>query len=580
LRIHKTAAILSVVFGAIFSCIPATDAETLQYHTIQKDNTGKIIPWYNPGPSVAYDYILGVLWGFWKRAPNLSNGVKEYMQAACYNGEGWGVVAGDVVPMAISSWTLYFAYTGDTTLVKNMMYMADFWLDNGMSGGTDLWADLPFPTNLQSTPPVGPGFYDGQFRAGAGYLEPGEAGSFGHALLTLYKITGTVRYRDAAIKIANTLAGKISTAGDDANSPWPYRVHARNGTINSSYTASYTETLRLFDELIRLNPGYSASYSSARTTLTTWLKNYPMKTNDWGPFFEDIGSYSNTEINAVEMARYILENPQWDANWKQDSRAILDFTFTTFGNTDWSSSGVTVMNEQSAYMVPGNSHTSRYASVELIYADKTGDTTKKDRAIRELNWATYMVNNNGENTYLENCTWYTDGYGDFVRHYLRSMTACPQLAPSNANHLLGSTSVIQKITYGGDSITYTKFDSVSTELVKCGAWTPQGIRGGTMAWDNTGKVLTVTAVGPVVTIYASASTYRRTITPRPVFSRDAGNVYMFDLRGRCVRESPEKDRAAQNHGTRAEAKFSGAAILILQENRSNKSNFHFVICQE
>jgi len=58
---------------------------------------------------------------------------------------------------------------------------------------------------------------------------------------------------------------------------------------------------------------------------------------------------------------------------------------------------VIAINEQTAYKVPGNSHTSRHASVELLYCETTGDMTLKDAAIRRLNWATYMVDADGKN---------------------------------------------------------------------------------------------------------------------------------------------------------------------------------------
>lgn len=57
------------------------------------------------------------------------------------------------------------------------------------------------------------------------------------------------------------------------------------------------------------------------------------------------------------------------------------------------------------------------------------DTTYVRNAIRQLNWATYMVDTDGKNFYPTNAIWMTDGYGDYVRHYLRAMAAVPQLAP-------------------------------------------------------------------------------------------------------------------------------------------------------
>ena len=73
-----------------------------------------------------------------------------------------------------------------------------------------------------------------------------------------------------------------------------------------------------------------------------------------------------------------------------------------------------VINEQTQYPVPGNSHTSRHGAVELLYAEKTGDWSARDAAIRRLTWATYWVDFDGKNRYPGDDIWLTDGYGDFV----------------------------------------------------------------------------------------------------------------------------------------------------------------------
>jgi hypothetical protein len=79
-----------------------------------------------------------------------------------------------------------------------------------------------------------------------------------------------------------------------------------------------------------------------------------------------------------------------------------------------------------------------------------------------------MVNDDGENSYPNrgNETWMTDGYGDYVRHYLRAMQAFPELAPANQNHLLKTTSVIKSISYGKEKINYEVFDSSSVEILR------------------------------------------------------------------------------------------------------------------
>ncbi len=42
------------------------------------------------------------------------------------------MVGGDQFAMALSSWSLYYQYTGDTDLIKDMTYIADTYLANSL----------------------------------------------------------------------------------------------------------------------------------------------------------------------------------------------------------------------------------------------------------------------------------------------------------------------------------------------------------------------------------------------------------------------------------------------------------------
>ncbi|HEY2347420.1 MAG TPA: hypothetical protein VGH64_00330, partial [Puia sp.] len=321
-------------------------------------------------------------------------------------------------------------------------------------------------------------------------LQPDKSGSFGYELVNLYKKTGDQKYLDAAIKIANTMAANVQP-GDNENSPWPFKVNAITGDpglivdrvvwyegmskdINaknphnkkSSYTSNWMGTLGLFSELASLNQGHVVAYKKAFAIVLHWLKTYPAKTNKWGPFFEDVPRWSDTQINAISYAMYLLENKDLDPDWKTTVKNIFQWVHKELDDKRYQKYGVIVTDEQTAYRQPGNSHSSRSASVELMYWAATGDTTYIRNAIRELNWATYMVNNNGENFYPTNDIWMTDGYGDYVRHYLRAMSAAPQLGPDNSDHLLGSSSVVKNISYQPESISYTVFDSASVETFR------------------------------------------------------------------------------------------------------------------
>ena len=479
------------------------------YHEVKIDAAGRIVPWYGSGPSEAYDHVVRRVFDFWLQMRNCPNGVPYYLQHQVWKPEvdderGLG---GDQIPMALSSWNLLYGYLGDPAVKQNMVFMADYWLAHGMSGPDLLWPNLPYPYNTD----LHSGQYDGDMRAGKGFLQPDKAASFGAELIVLFKMTGSRRYLDAAVGIADTLAAKVKT-GDSEDSPWPYRVHAATGQIHketkggktyaATYTSNYTGALRLFADLNALRQGRAAAYQRASDIVTAWLKAYPLKTNKWGPFFEDIptSAWSDTEINADTLAAYILDHPEWDAGWRQQAKSALDWSFRTFANNEYSQWGVVPIDEQTAYRVPGNSHTSRHAAVELLYCEKTGDWSLKEEAIRRLNWATYTVDTDGKNRYIRDDNWLTDGYGDYVRHYLRAMASVPELAPDDQNHLLRTTSVLQSIKYGDDSITYTKFDPSSTEEFKLGAWQPKSLQGGKMEWDAGRKVLRVRSEAQRVTL--------------------------------------------------------------------------------
>jgi hypothetical protein len=461
-------------------------ADTIVYHPVRVDHKGHILPWYSDNLGQSYDHVLERVWTFWKNMEVDSNGMQYYM-----NHQVWDPrhdkrgLGGDQLNMALSSWDLYYNYTGDEAIIRNMKYMADYYLANSLSPATATWPDLPYPYNMN----VESGIYDGDMIIGKGYTQPDKAGSFAFELVHLFKKTGDEKYLNAAIKIANTLASKVQP-GDQDNSPWPFKVNAQTGEVGvlidkvtwyegmdkdlqksgshtkSSYTTFFTGTLNLFKELIAMNKGNTSDYKKAFDIAVNWFKKYPVKSNKWGPFFEDIPRWSDTQINAITFAMFLMENPELDPNWQQTVKGIFEWVYNELGNKKYQNYGVTVIDEQTAYRVPGNSHSARQASMDLMYWEKSGDTTYVRNAVRQLNWATYMVDEDGKNFYPTNAIWMTDGYGDYTRHYLRAMASAPQLAPDNADHLLRSTSIVQKIVYEPQKILYNVYDNRSSEIFR------------------------------------------------------------------------------------------------------------------
>ncbi len=451
-------------------------AEKLGYHNIKTDSTGNILPWYSNDLGESYDHVANIVWKFWDTMRTDMNGLPYYMNHQVWkrNFNDHRGIGGDQISMALSSWGLYYDYTGKPKVLENMKFMADYYLSHSLSSPDCKWPNIPYPYNTL----VYSGIYDGDMISGKGFTQPDKAGSFGHELINLYKITGNARYLEAAIQIANTLSNHVVTGNKD-ESPLPFRVNAETGEIGSlvengkiiikyNYTSNWSGTLTLFSELISMKKGNWESYKKSFNMIIEWMKNFPLKNNKWGPFFEDVGLWSDTQINAITFAVYILNNTGLFPDWLEDTRGIFNWVYKELGNDKWKKYGVTVVNEQTDYRVQGNSHTARQGAAELLYASKTGDLKAKNLGMLQLNWATYMVNDDGENSYPNrgNETWMTDGYGDYVRHYLRAMQAYPELAPANQNHLLKSSSVIKAILYSNKKIDYEVFDNSSEEILR------------------------------------------------------------------------------------------------------------------
>jgi len=476
--------------------------EMLIYHDIKTDAAGKIIPWFSAEPGTAYSYVIQSVWHFWDTMRVDMNGLPYYM-----NHQVWkpGVddtrgIGGDQFQMALSSWLLLYQFTGDERIKENMKFIAGYYLTHGFSEASAKWPDIPYPYNTL----IYSGIFDGDMVIGKNYTQPDKAGSLGLELIHLYKITGTTRhgqtpsgiYLEAAVNIANTLGNHIID-GDDKKSPLPFKVNAVTGDPGkllsnngdgsvaslSDYTTNWSGTMELFLELIKMNKGNVSLYQHSFENLLSWMKKYPLKNNKWGPFFEDVPGWSDTQINAITFAQFIMNHQEYFPDWKNEVEGIFKWVYKTLENKTWEKYGVVVVNEQTAYRVPGNSHTSREASAELQYVSLTGDTIRKQNAIRQLNWATYMVDYDGKNRYPQDEHWLTDGYGDYVRHFLRAMGALPELAPSDEEHILFSSSVVQEVEYKNRTganymsnpdnpelknikLRYTTFDKKGTEKIR------------------------------------------------------------------------------------------------------------------
>ncbi len=470
-----------LLFGFVF----CQQKEMLIYHPIKTDKKGNIVSWYNENPGISYNHIVNIVWNFWDSMRRDLNGLPYYMNHQVWNphfNDPRGI-GGDQFAMALSSWRLYYPYSGNEKVKANMYFLADYYLTHSLSPATVKWPDIPFPYNTLTYS----GLYDGDMRSGKDVAQPDKAGSFGLELIHVYKMSNGYNipenklYLQAAINIANTLSAHIKQ-GSLNYSPLPFKVNTTTGETamlrdhdftgtwidTAGYTSNWAPTMQFFLDLIEMRQGNTTAYQSGFNELLNWMKLYAMKENKWGPFFEDVDWWSETQINAMTFARFIMEHREYFPEWKNDVQKIIGWVHANLGNNKWKKYGVMVTNEQTVYKTPANSHSSRQAADELLYVSLSGDSSFYNNAVRELNWATYMVDFDGKNCFPNDEPWLTDGYGDYVRHYLRAMDAVPALTAPGQDHILSSTSVIQQADYEGSLKKYygLGFENVDSSKVK------------------------------------------------------------------------------------------------------------------
>jgi hypothetical protein len=103
-----------------------------------------------------------------------------------------------------------------------------------------------------------------------------------------------------------------------------------------------------------------------------------------------------------------------------------------------------------------------------LWYEYSGDEWFKEEAFRHFNHATYMADPDGVINVGHNWggeVWFSDGYVDYIRHFMEGLAAIPEWVPVG-NHLLKSTSIVQKIKYETNKVTFTTYDNESEVVLR------------------------------------------------------------------------------------------------------------------
>jgi hypothetical protein len=467
------------------SVVSTVNDSSIAGRPVSLDSQGKLLPWPMPD-NTGYSYS-GYFLSQWTIVWDQYNRQKLPYFFCCFDFDRttfemfpewhWANSTGYLRAMMQGFMERLYPYTGDPHTIQFLKNFVDYELENGLTPEGYAWARVPYPS-------ANPGSrrYTGWSEHGEDFVEPHVVGEDGYGYLRLYEMTGDTKYLQAAIRCAEALV-KNFKPGDEHNSPWPYRCFARDGRIEGGkgmfpYSANVVEPIMLFDELIRLEQGDTASYQRVREGAWAWLMKYPMQNNVWVGYFEDVqASMENmNQVIPLEFARYILLHPDKDPDWRDHSRKLVEWVKTTPRWPKYLVHGALVTTEQGRSLKdfccnPPNqccdSHSSRLAAVEALYYAKTGDVASKEAAYRTYNWVTYFQGlPGGAHAPFSTQWWFTDEFSDGPRRMMDAFWAVPEWAPADESHLLGSLSVVTKIAYAAGSVTYSTFDAASTDVLR------------------------------------------------------------------------------------------------------------------
>ena len=471
---------------------------------VMLDKSGKLLARYNPeNPGAGYVKAVQLAIDFWKNCPtSATNHLPLYITHCSMYRDGKGGFVGSSWPhnpivvnaqMVQSMAIDWRNFSGDESMIELTRQALDHQLKYGTTSANWEWASVPYASSE-----AGEIIYDGASKFdtattaenigrgdGSYILEVDKIGEMGIAYLKFYQITNQTKYLEAAIQCADALAkhvrkgvhgkGGLEWKTLVLTSPWPFRVKAETGQITEDYTSHVVENLRLLEELLRIKEriqlptGKADAYKNTADIVWYWLYSSegPIKTSIWKGYFEDIRiddiNLNRVNNSPMEFSRYLLKNPNRDPNISTTVPGLIWWVKNTF-----SEPGMNAINEQTGCYMPMGSHTSRYASICTMWYEYSGDEWFKEEAYRNFNHASYMaepdgVVQTGHNWGAE--IWFSDGYVDYIRHFMEGLAAVPEWVPAG-NHLLKSSSTVQQIRYETDKVTFKTFDDNSEVVLR------------------------------------------------------------------------------------------------------------------
>jgi hypothetical protein len=456
-------------------------------HKVVLDSSQKIISWITP-QSKAFDQFLRQRWNFIQtRVPKCpgpaprSSYPQYYFYCAFKDSKGilepdtWMNDIGEKIPNWFENARLYYAYSGDSSVMKIIREFIDYTLEHGTSPKEFSWPGFPYTTTN-----AGDTLFRGFTSAGRFVLDEiqvDHAGEMGLTYYRMYLYTGLKKYLSAALNVADVLAKNVRM-GDKDRSVWPYRVVMDDGRVTAQYGANWTGCYMLLDNLIKAKIGNVSAYIEAHDKARDFILKYPMKTGYWTDGHSDTDIKSNTyksNLSASNTVLCLFDYPELDPDWKSDIPKLIKWTEDNFvfrtapgePSTMW---GANIVGEQDSFNFKMDYQTARYAAECARWYAVSGEETYKDRAFRSLNWVTYCNDSSGmafESPLSKGIlSWWSDCYGECPRMFYHAFSGVPEWAPPQENHILYSEGILRDVKYAEKQVKYTATSDNGVEYLR------------------------------------------------------------------------------------------------------------------
>jgi hypothetical protein len=376
----------------------------------------------------------------------------------------------------ISSMLEYYRYSGDPAGFKSISSTIDYILAHCQTSSTHGW-----PNILISVPTMGVAYHDcrlgpnEELASGNGKIQLDIVAEFGLQLIHAYEVTGNVNWYNTAKHWADLLVKNRRL--EPGASPWGrYADNVGGAGMNGVQTGGVAMILWFFDELIRTgyrgtDNGLVVARDSGRrymrdVLLPAWYVN-----DTWGHHFWDWENPVQTLYPTDYASVYMMDHKDYFANWKNDVRNILSLNFNHTSVNPRSNgdnySGAWAYPESSSCCDRSLSYSPQeLASAFARYGVEADSEWGREIARRSEMITTYDGQENGQamdnidGGSIVDGTWFKIAQPMALDYALKTMGWLPEvMGPNRENHIMRTSGVITRVTYGTGEILYSTFDA-------------------------------------------------------------------------------------------------------------------------